>query len=151
MSAISVHGQVAHRRVRFITSLPTGRKSTSTIICEKRAASSRPMVIKATQNSTNLMRVGPAASAKLPAGHIGGVTFMTSGPRTNPGLRARLSIGSERCMISSGILQADPPIYGSPRVKSTASRRSRNCTHGRKSSYFAFREKANWRRLCTMA
>gem|GEM_PF-1955885 len=58
----------------------------STIICERRAASSWPMVIKATQNYTSLMRVGTAASVRLLAGHIGGVTFMTSGLRTNPGI-----------------------------------------------------------------
>ena len=108
MSAISVHGQAAHRRVRFITSLPTGRKSTSTIICERRAASFRLMAIKAMRSYMSRDRTGSAASAKLPAGHIGGVTFMTSGPRTNPRLRARPSIGSARCMISSGILQVGP-------------------------------------------
>ncbi|AWC21272.1 Transposase [Aminobacter sp. MSH1] len=132
MSAINVHGRALPRPVRSIILPLTGKMTTSIITSGRQAASFKPMATKATGSFMSLERTEHPASGRRHAGRIGAATSMISGPRTNPGSRARLSTVSVGSTTSSAMLPASLPISALPPVKSTAKQRSRHSASGPK-------------------
>lgn len=79
-----------------------------------------------------LGRMGHLASERRHAERIGEATSMISGPRIKPRSHARLSMVSVRFTTSSETLPVSLPMSVLPRVKSTASQKSKHSVSGPK-------------------